>query len=920
MPIISPRDSNRTLTSLDLPEWIPVIPLQEGHPVLQPGIALQISLPGITSSALTTCGIETGKYVAFIPWVHTTSPSTGANETSSSGKDAASNFTIKAQSATSTQSFSTFGCLGEISQINTIQIGDIKGSVGSAPSSLLLVHGVNRIQIQDIREASSEGGPLPWARVNVMQDSPLTTDRDHLLIRRLRLALRTFIRDPSMEGALTPGGKRALLTLIDKSDPTVLVSLIAITLPDIPWFDRVCLLGMDLIDRIEAVSQFIQSALSHSHLKQELNHKVTQDLTKRQREAFLRHQLAVLQKELDSLENWDEETGEKAGKFPQGSISGSNKGSLDEIRDLQRRFNLGTFPEEIATTIQRDLKRARSMNPAHAEYHTLVHHVDWMLSTPWTQLVPTNNIDLEKSRHQLNQDHHGLESVKKRLIEYLAVLKLHNTQSHSTGFRAPILCLHGPPGVGKTSLGKSIANAMGRPFARIALGGVRDEAELRGHRRTYVGAMPGIFVQTLKKVGYRNPVILLDEIDKLSQEMNRGGNPAAVMLEVLDPEQNHTFTDHYLATPLDLSQVIFIATCNSTKNIPRALLDRMELVDLPGYAPRDKLAIAQRLLQKQITMHGLPPNGLIISDAILQSIIDEYTREPGVRDLDRTMAAICRRAAVKYAEACLEKPFVWRVEVSDIKEVLGGPKFAFNWLNSLGQIATRPGMAIGLAWTGLGIGMVQLVEAVAVPVPSGSTGGGIHLTGRLGRVLRESAQLAVVWVRSHARVLGVELPERLWRESDLHIHLPAGAISKDGPSAGVALVAALVSLALVTPLNPSIAMTGEIGLHGQVLPVGGIAEKSLAAFQHHIHTVIIPKGNEMEWEETVPEEIKKKMRPIFVSHVVQALRELLLNPPDWIQRGDFNDAGDPTTSLPSSTIVAGGLSGYPSVTLFETKL
>jgi ATP-dependent Lon protease len=497
---------------------------------------------------------------------------------------------------------------------------------------------------------------------------------------------------------------------------------------------------------------------------------------------------------------------------------------------------------------RKELKRLERMSDSSAEYSMVRTYLDWLLEIPWKAPEP-DAIDVAQARQVLDADHFGLEQVKKRIVEFLAVRKL------KPGGHGPILCLVGPPGVGKTSLGQSIARALGRKFARVSLGGVHDEAEIRGHRRTYIGALPGNIIQALKKAGTRGCVMMLDEIDKLGTGMH--GDPSAAMLEVLDPQQNNTFRDNYLAVPYDLSQVIFIATANMLDTIPGPLRDRMEVLHLAGYTQEEKREIAKRyLVQRQLEETGLTPGQFTITDEALMSIIRHYTREAGVRNLERQIGAVCRHVAVRIAEG---KAQTQTIDAPDLADILGQPKFE-------NEVALRTGMAgvaTGLAWTPVG-GDILFIEASRTP---GS--GRLILTGQLGDVMKESAQAALTLVKS--RVSALKLEPAVFEKVDVHIHVPAGAVPKDGPSAGVAMFIALASLFMDQPVRSQVAMTGEISLRGLVMPVGGIKEKVLAALAAGISTVMLPARNRKDLED-VPEQARAQLEFIFLDDVEQALR------------------------------------------------
>ncbi|ORZ35073.1 Lon protease C-terminal proteolytic domain-domain-containing protein [Catenaria anguillulae PL171] len=607
----------------------------------------------------------------------------------------------------------------------------------------------------------------------------------------------------------------------------------------LPDSDRVSMLALDTRDRLERLVPALQRQLEVVALSDKIRTNVAEDIKRRQRELILRKQLEVIRKELNQV------------------TSSSGNGE-------------GTYPPAVVTQAKRDLKRLQSMSPSMAEYHTLINSCDTLLSLPWSTRTP-DRLDLGAVRAQLDADHFGLDKVKQRILEYVAVRKL---QPELPG---PILCLVGPPGVGKTSIAKSVAAAMGRTCERVALGGVRDEAEIRGHRRTYVGAMPGLVARALRHAGTMNPVMVLDEVDKLTRDSMRG-DPAAALLEVLDPEQNCAFVDHYVQVPLDLSQVVFVATCNSLEGIPKPLLDRMEVIEVQGYTMSEKREIALRkLVPKQMKAHGLGDEQPRVewTGEVVEYLVSRYTRESGVRSLERAIAGVCRGLAVEQvnraeslasADAQSPSPTAPRtLTFEDIHRHLGPVKF-----DPEPPVKHMvPGLVQGLAWTGSGQGAVMLVEASAFPGK-----GNVQLTGQLGSVLQESAALALTWLRSHAHVLGLvgSADDLLWGDRDLHVHLPAGAVAKDGPSAGVALATALVSLALGVPARDRLAMTGEIDLQGNVLPVGGIREKATAAAAAGVTTLLLPARNAKDIDE-IPKDVREQLRIVPCEHLVQVLRE-----------------------------------------------
>jgi ATP-dependent Lon protease len=583
---------------------------------------------------------------------------------------------------------------------------------------------------------------------------------------------------------------------------------------------------VDLRERLDRLLAMVAHRIEVMQISQEIGQRTKANMGRREREFVLREQMKAIQKELG-------EDGE---------------GAAAEIGELRKLIEQAGMPEEVAKQAEKELKRLERMSDGSSEYSMVRTYLDWLVELPWKAPDP-EVIDVAQARLVLDADHFGLEQVKKRILEFLAVRKL------KPGGQGPILCLVGPPGVGKTSLGQSIAKALGRKFVRVSLGGVHDEAEIRGHRRTYIGALPGNIIQALKKVGTRGCVMMLDEIDKLGTGMH--GAPSAALLEVLDPEQNNTFRDNYLSVPYDLSQVLFIATANELDPIPGPLRDRMEILRLAGYTQDEKLEIARKyLVARQLDTTGLTSEQFDITNSAIATIIRDYTREAGVRNLERQIGAVCRRTAVRIAEGDTQKV---RVDESDLIGVLGPPKFE----NEVALRTAVPGVATGLAWTPVG-GDILFIEASRTP---GS--GRLILTGQLGDVMKESVQAALTLVKSRATAL--QLDPAAFEKTDVHVHVPAGAIPKDGPSAGVAMFIALTSLFANKPVRNDTAMTGEISLRGLVLPVGGIKEKILAALAAGIKQVMLPARNRKDLED-VPQSARQQLEFVFLDDVEQAMR------------------------------------------------
>ncbi len=585
----------------------------------------------------------------------------------------------------------------------------------------------------------------------------------------------------------------------------------------------------DPVERLRKLHRVLLRELEVATVKAKIQTEAQEEMNRTQREYFLREQLRAIKRELGEVDD-----------------------HAQEIEELREKIKKARMPKDVEKEALKQLRRLEMMHPDAAEASIIRTYLEWLIELPWRKQTK-DKLDLKEARKILDEDHYDLEKVKERILEYLAVRKL-NPRA-----KGPILCFVGPPGVGKTSLGRSIARALGRKFVRISLGGVRDEAEIRGHRRTYIGALPGRIIQGLKQAGTRNPVFMIDEVDKLCADFQ--GDPAAALLEVLDPEQNNAFVDHYLGVPFDLSRVMFIATANMTDPIPPALKDRMEIIYLSGYTAEEKLVIAKKyLLPRQLEEHGLNFKVLHLSDDTILRIINEYTEEAGLRELERKLAAICRKVARKIAEG--EKgPFL--VTKRNLSKYLGPPKY----VPELEQEIDEVGVATGLAWTQFG-GEVLYVEAL---VMEGK--GNLILTGQLGEVMRESAQAALSYTRSRAKSLG--LKPQFYEKYDIHIHVPAGAIPKDGPSAGVTMAVAMISALTKVPVSKDVAMTGEITLRGRVLPVGGIKEKALAALRKGITKVIIPEKNLKDLEE-IPKPMRRKIEFIPVRHMDQILEKALL--------------------------------------------
>ncbi|WP_079910004.1 endopeptidase La [Paenibacillus sp. 32352] len=584
-------------------------------------------------------------------------------------------------------------------------------------------------------------------------------------------------------------------------------------------------------DRLEKLLSILNNEREVLELERKISQRVKKQMEKTQKEYYLREQMKAIQKEL-----------------------GDKEGRAGEVEELRSQLAETDVPEKVKEKIEKEIDRLEKMPATSAEGGVIRNYIDWLLGLPWSKFTE-DDLDINRAEQILNEDHYGLEKPKERVLEYLAVQKLVKK------LKGPILCLVGPPGVGKTSIARSIARSLGRQFIRISLGGVRDEAEIRGHRRTYVGAMPGRIIQGMKNAGSANPVFLLDEIDKMAMDFR--GDPASALLEVLDPEQNSTFSDHYIEVPYDLSNVMFVTTANAVHNIPRPLLDRMEVLYIPGYTEIEKLHIGRNyLLPKQQKDHGLKDDQLVIEEPALMRIVREYTREAGVRNLEQQISAVCRKAAKKVVSGEGEKVIIG---YDDVKEYLGPPKFRFGVAEEFDQI----GAVTGLAWTEVG-GDTLVIEVTVMP-----GNGKLTLTGKLGDVMKESAQAAFSYTRS--KVGQLNIPADFHEKFDIHIHIPEGAIPKDGPSAGITMGTALISALTNIPVSREVAMTGEITLRGRVLPIGGLKEKSLAAHRAGIRKVIIPKDNEKDIEE-VPESVRNELTFVPVSHMDEVLEHALVKP------------------------------------------
>jgi ATP-dependent Lon protease len=681
---------------------------------------------------------------------------------------------------------------------------------------LVIAQGLRRFSIRKIVSTD----PFIRAEVDLLKSIPPAQSKEwEAEFRNLRDSAARLLE-------LTPDApEQARMMVLNIQNPEQLADFLAPNLNVDVGQKQSILAELDVEKRVRTVQKQISAQLEIAQIQEKLQKDVASQFTDAQRRAYLRSQIKAIQHELGEAET----------------------GSDEQVKQLRERLEQAKPPEEVMKQAQRELKRLDFIPPASPEFSVIVSYIEIIADLPWDKFSP-DNLDLDRAQQILDRDHYDLEKVKRRLIEFLAVRKL-NPKG-----QGPILCFLGPPGVGKTSLGQSIADALGRKFVRISLGGMRDEAEIRGHRRTYIGSMPGRIIQELRRVGTRNPVFMLDEIDKLGADFR--GDPASALLEVLDPRQNNAFVDRYLDVPFDLSQIIFIGTANYLDGVPEPLRDRIEVISLPGYTEREKLEIAKRyLVRRQLEENGLKPNQCEFPEEVIRRIVNDYTHEAGVRELERQIGAICRAVAAKCARGECDT-FVVTPEF--LAQTLGPAKY----VRESKLKTSQPGVVTGLAYTPYG-GEVLHIEATRYPGK-----GNITLTGQIGNVMKESVQAALSLVRSRDGELGTKSQD--FRDMDIHVHVPAGAVPKDGPSAGIAMFTALASLFSKRPVRPDVAMTGEVTLRGLVLPIGGLKEKSLAAMRAGITTVIIPKLNEKDLVD-VPEEAKQKLKFVPVENVDEVL-------------------------------------------------
>lgn len=704
------------------------------------------------------------------------------------------------------------------------------GTIARVKQMLKLPGGSIRVLVEGLSRGSVS---------NITQEEPhfeaeveeMTYDPDEIVASQdTEAAMRLVTEDLEEYIALNPKvSSEVLLSISDIEDPGRLADVISSYIFLKQEDDQKILEAFDFYERLEILHGILQKEIELLRIEDKINQRVKKQINKVQKEYYLKEQLKAIQKEL-----------------------GEEDDISADIDDYKEKILKLKLPKEVKDKALKEVDRLGKMSQHSAEVGVIRTYLDWIVELPWNKETK-EKIDIKKARNILDEDHYGLEDVKERILEFIAIRKLTNSM------KGPILCLVGPPGVGKTSIAKSIARSLNREFVRMSLGGVRDEAEIRGHRRTYVGSMPGRIISSIKKAGTKNPLFLFDEIDKLASDFR--GDPASALLEVLDPEQNATFTDHFLDVPFDLSKVFFITTANTTASIPAPLLDRMEVIRISGYTDVEKLQISLKyLLPKQMKEHGLTKEQLLISESALKGLINYYTREAGVRNLERNIANLCRKAAKKIVEDNIK---VVRINAGNLENYLGAKIFRFDSVDEKNQI----GVANGLAWTAVG------GETLSIEVTTMKGTGKLQLTGKLGDVMKESAMTGISYIRANSAELNIE-PD-FYKDMDIHIHVPEGAIPKDGPSAGITIATAVASALSNTPINREIAMTGEITLRGRVLPIGGLKEKALAAHRMGIKKVLVPFDNGKDLED-IPDRIKKKMEFVLVKNMDEVLAQALV--------------------------------------------
>ncbi len=738
----------------------------------------------------------------------------------------------------SAESIFTVGTIAMIMRMRKLPDGRVK----------ILVQGLTKGTIQDFTQEK------PFFKAQIKQIKESNATRDNLEVEAMMRTVKEQLEKViSMGRMLSPD---ILMVVDDITDAGRLADLVASNLGLKVSEGQEILELFEPVERLKKINEILVKELEILAMQARIRSTARDEMTKSQREYFLREQIRAIKNEL-----------------------GDTESKSEEIQELRNKVDAAKMPDEVREEALKQVGRLERMHQDASEATIVRTYLDWLTDLPWGRMSD-DSLDLTEARKILDEDHFDLNKIKERILEFLAVRKL------KPRMKGPILCFVGPPGVGKTSLGKSIARAMGRKFVRISLGGVRDEADIRGHRRTYVGAMPGRIVQGLKQAGTSNPICMLDEIDKLGADFR--GDPASALLEVLDPEQNFSFRDHYLNLPYDLSNIMFVATANLMDTVPSALKDRMEVIQLSGYSQDEKIKIAEKfLIRKQIEENGLKPDEIEFTDAALARMVEEYTQEAGLRNLERLVASVCRKIAHKVAssETKLEKQ---SITPAMIPKFLGPPKFVREDERTQDEI----GVVTGLAWTQFG-GEILNIETTLMR----KAGGGLALTGSLGDVMKESAHAALSFIRSKASNYGID--EKIFSEYEIHIHVPQGAIPKDGPSAGVTIATALISLLTGNPVRNDVAMTGEVTLRGKVLPIGGVKEKTLAALRHGIKNVIVPEKNEKDLED-VPKEMRKKIKFFFAKDVGEALEHALVNDPkEWAKR--VPKANDPVGGSSRST-------------------
>ncbi len=701
------------------------------------------------------------------------------------------------------------GTLGTIIQLLRLPDSTVK----------LLVEGKKRARIRSFEPR----GEFFMCEIEEMTEIQSVSVENEELMRNVHSTFEAYVK---LNKKIPP---EMLMSVASIDDPSRLADTIAAHLT-LKLKDKQEILEIgNATQRLEKLYALMQSEIEILQVEKRIRTRVKKQMEKTQKEYYLNEQMQAIQKELGERDEFK-----------------------NEIQELEEKIKAKKMSKEATQKVEKELKKLKMMSPMSAEATVVRNYVDWIISLPWYE-YSQDKLDIEAAETSLDRDHYGLEKVKKRIIEYLAVQKLVDR------IKGPILCFVGPPGVGKTSLARSIATATGRQFVRMSVGGVRDEAEIRGHRRTYIGALPGKIVQSVKKAGTSNPVFLIDEVDKMSMDFR--GDPSSALLEVLDPEQNSTFNDHYLDLDYDLSRVMFITTANSLYGIPRPLQDRMEIIQLSGYTEDEKLNIAKKyLVQKQIGENGLKESNIMITDNALKTIIRRYTKEAGVRNLEREISSICRQVAKEVVRQGSE--YKVRITPSWVYKLLGIPKYRYGMAEEKSSV----GMANGLAWTEMG-GDLLVIETTIMPGK-----GKLTITGKLGDVMQESAQAALSYVRSRAKTFG--LKDDFYQQIDIHVHVPEGAIPKDGPSAGVTMATSITSALLRIPVRGDVAMTGEITLRGRILPIGGLKEKTLAAHRGNIFTIFIPKENEKDLRD-IPQTIRKEMKFILVEHADDILKQAL---------------------------------------------